>query len=434
MEGLLYGDGAYRTTLTYKTEAPGKIVNGYKDGRPQAGNALLHQYRVIGGPPSYIRDMCLAGTADSIQGTGIYMQNCNQHHLDNLWITSFTHGIKQDFQCNDGPFLTKIVTEFNYHSVHSIDCGLINVSHCDFWQSAEGGENYNAIVTVTGDHGGGDVNVHNSNFYGFNGACIQAAGACNISGCEVIGHLGGNPFTLGNNSIITGTKITGAYGYHAIALANNSICKGNYIYADKGNEHSGITIAGSNNVIEGNHVYHNNQNRIPDNYAIHSPGGENNLILGNFLTGGTNAIIVHGPTDIVLNNYQNGVFIRADLNTWTPVDASGAGLQCAVVNTSCVYDKVGRQVVLSFDLTYPVTASPAKAIIGGLPFAPNIGAFGGSINFTTYSATPLVLSLQNVEGAPCIVPFDTSGNQLRNDALSGKRISGSFTYFTSAGG
>jgi hypothetical protein len=64
-------------------------------------------------------------------------------------------------------------------------------------------------------------------------------------------------------------------------------------------------------------------------------------------------------TDVnTLDDYEEG--------TWTPTDASGAGLTLVV--TIANYTKVGRIVTAHCQITYPTTASGASAIIGGLPF------------------------------------------------------------------
>jgi hypothetical protein len=51
--------------------------------------------------------------------------------------------------------------------------------------------------------------------------------------------------------------------------------------------------------------------------------------------------------------------------TWTPTDASGAGL--TFTNVSAKYQVIGNMVYAYFRLTYPSTASGAGASIGGLP-------------------------------------------------------------------
>jgi hypothetical protein len=63
-------------------------------------------------------------------------------------------------------------------------------------------------------------------------------------------------------------------------------------------------------------------------------------------------------TSELLDDYEEG--------TWTPTDASGAGL--TFTSTNCLYTKIGRIVKLEGFITYPSTASVAIAEIGGLPF------------------------------------------------------------------
>ena len=74
-----------------------------------------------------------------------------------------------------------------------------------------------------------------------------------------------------------------------------------------------------------------------------------------------------------LDDYEEG--------TWTPSDASGAGL--GVSNGGCSYVKIGTWVCVTFDITLAVNVSGTASLIGGLPYAssgsgsPN--AWSGSI-------------------------------------------------------
>ncbi len=59
-----------------------------------------------------------------------------------------------------------------------------------------------------------------------------------------------------------------------------------------------------------------------------------------------------------LDDYEEG--------SWTPTDASGAGLSLTV--STATYIKVGKLVFINVYLTYPSTANGSSAAIGGLPF------------------------------------------------------------------
>jgi hypothetical protein len=60
-----------------------------------------------------------------------------------------------------------------------------------------------------------------------------------------------------------------------------------------------------------------------------------------------------------LDDYEEG--------TWTPTDASGAGL--TFTTPEGVYEKIGRQVRAAFFLQYPATADGTNSLVGGLPFS-----------------------------------------------------------------
>jgi hypothetical protein len=59
-----------------------------------------------------------------------------------------------------------------------------------------------------------------------------------------------------------------------------------------------------------------------------------------------------------LDDYEEG--------TWTPADGSGAGLSFTIGFAK--YTKIGNQVSVTAQVTYPATASTANANMSGLPF------------------------------------------------------------------
>jgi hypothetical protein len=69
--------------------------------------------------------------------------------------------------------------------------------------------------------------------------------------------------------------------------------------------------------------------------------------------------------------------------TWTPVDASGAGL--ALATAIGVYLKIGTVVIIGCRFDYPTTSNGLSALIGGLPFVAAAGAniWSGRLSFTS---------------------------------------------------
>ncbi|MDB4343075.1 hypothetical protein OAA21_00650 [bacterium] len=72
----------------------------------------------------------------------------------------------------------------------------------------------------------------------------------------------------------------------------------------------------------------------------------------------------------------------AETGTWTPADSSGASLTLSV--GSATYVKIGKFVMISFDITYPSTSTTNGSSISGLPFTvSNTGAGALSTGYDT---------------------------------------------------
>jgi hypothetical protein len=144
-----------------------------------------------------------------------------------------------------------------------------------------------------------------------------------------------------------------------------------------------------------------------------------NLVIGTSGKGIDFSATAGSGTSELLADYEEG--------TWTPTDASGAGLSFTVGN--CTYTKIGRQVTAAFDITFPVTANASTQLLGGLPFsasAASQGVCGGFITYTTYAnALNLLLS-----GATTIsFRLAAGGSNNTNAAYSAAVIRGSVIYF-----
>lgn len=118
-------------------------------------------------------------------------------------------------------------------------------------------------------------------------------------------------------------------------------------------------------------------------------------------------------TSELLNDYEEG--------TWTPTDASAAGLTFTAASGR--YVKIGRFVFCAGSITYPVTASVAEAIWGGLPF--NSTDFGGGT--TTYCEGAFQLFIRSYGGAVMGL-VKNANNAASNIQLSGASIAFTYSY------
>jgi len=120
-------------------------------------------------------------------------------------------------------------------------------------------------------------------------------------------------------------------------------------------------------------------------------------------------------TSELLNDYEEG--------TWTPTDSSGAVI--AITGTMCRYTKIGRAVTIQGRITFPANASPATALIGGLPFA-IVDFFPVNV---TYIGSTLVSYLLGFAGSNFYI-YNNTGTPLTNATLTGADFYIGGTYMT----
>ena len=120
-----------------------------------------------------------------------------------------------------------------------------------------------------------------------------------------------------------------------------------------------------------------------------------------------------------LDDYEEG--------TWTPADASGAGLTFTLEYAT--YTKIGRLVTLNLRLAFPATASVADVLIAGLPFAAaasgsgsRIGNFAPLISGKTTPTTGIIVSDTEFR------LYDYTLNRYTNVALTGASVLALISY------
>jgi hypothetical protein len=124
-----------------------------------------------------------------------------------------------------------------------------------------------------------------------------------------------------------------------------------------------------------------------------------------------------GMTSQLLNWYEEG--------SWTPTDASGAGLSLTI--TYAKYVRVGKSVTVNAFINYPATASAAAATIGGLPFSVGSNNYP-PVTFANNSGTALS-GFANATAKT--ISIGTAANysaSVSNVVLSGRVVLISLTY------
>ncbi|MDE2096642.1 MAG: hypothetical protein KGL39_05290 [Patescibacteria group bacterium] len=107
------------------------------------------------------------------------------------------------------------------------------------------------------------------------------------------------------------------------------------------------------------------------------------------------------------------------VGTWTPTDASGAGL--TFTGVSAAYTLIGNRVFATATITYPSTANALQSIIGGFPYSFPASTYGRSCVVTYSSSTSAAYLLGN-NGAATADFFVSGGAGATNVNLSGAVI------------
>lgn len=117
-----------------------------------------------------------------------------------------------------------------------------------------------------------------------------------------------------------------------------------------------------------------------------------------------------------LDDYEEG--------TWTPTDASGAGLTFNTVYAR--YTKIGNTVVIRFFLFFPSTANGNAIKIGGMPFTGGGGYSSCPAAFNTDSGLTGIVKFSPENGQITIT--NQSNTDYANSSMSGKFVNAAITY------
>ncbi len=123
--------------------------------------------------------------------------------------------------------------------------------------------------------------------------------------------------------------------------------------------------------------------------------------------------------------------ISTAIGSWTPVDASGAGLTFTVSDAR--YVRLPHAVIASASITWPATSTAAPALVGGLPVASFAGTDdvgGGSASHSTGIGVPQQAWVSVVRNSTGFVLYGSGAGIFTNLNLSGATIRFTIMYIT----
>lgn len=296
--------------------------------------------------------------------------------------------------------------------------GQHSFSNCSF-----GGNTGFSISTTTGTD---SVNFYNTNFEQCNtnsffcGGDVAGLGfyGCRTEGCN------GTDFVIRPNNLfldeVTGLVIEGC----------------SFSASDSGGSPR-IVLGGSTGKVRGFNINANTVGHGGNNFSSFlvqlNGDGESGTIANNYLDGTlANCAPVNTlrPNVAVYNNEaNNGKFspgFTLQTTTWTPTDASGAGL--TFTTSKCVYSRVGNMVTVSGQIVFPATASGADVAISGLPFSVAAGSIAvGTIASDNGAA---ITAWTDPSSSPYIRFRNAAYTLVANSSMSTKTAVLTMTYFT----
>lgn len=141
---------------------------------------------------------------------------------------------------------------------------------------------------------------------------------------------------------------------------------------------------------------------------------------GNFTLNSGNLVVGTAGKGIDFSVNGGDVLTQYNQGTWTPADASGAGL--TFTNNGAAFTQIGNVVTINMEIVWPVTADGSAAKVT-LPFAPAAGtraAVGamsnaGVVNFY-------------IPGSINAALYNNAGATISNATMSGKYLMVSISY------
>lgn len=111
--------------------------------------------------------------------------------------------------------------------------------------------------------------------------------------------------------------------------------------------------------------------------------------------------------------------------SWTPTDASGAGLTLA--NVSASYQRIGNYVICTASFDYPTTADASATSIGGFPFTSSVsvGDCSGGVSYSNYGS---FIYFRKGNSSTDGSFRDATGTSITNVQISGKNVNIWATY------
>ena len=150
-------------------------------------------------------------------------------------------------------------------------------------------------------------------------------------------------------------------------------------------------------------------------------------ILGNLVIGTSGKGIDFSATP---GTGTSELFADYEEGTWTPTDASGAGLTFSTATGT--YTKIGRMVQFTINIVYPTTADTNPAKIGSFPFSFANANSARANSVASYSTYSVAIGLLNDGSGQTTSRFYTAtgGASVTNANLSTATIYLSGTYVT----
>jgi Pectate lyase superfamily protein len=421
---------AYKITSTLSITGPLNVYGEHPDSCTLFATGMLAN--------TYIVDVNLAAGTNNYFGFTNITIRANNFLPDGMRLKNVSYLLMENVQFYNTRDAYSLEGTICFSNTFRNVTGYQMTRYTAYFKAYTGGGNFSFdACTFAGDVGFfvdntssvSQITVTGSNFEQCTTNSIRVEGSVKgfaINGARTEG-CNGNDFVFipDTGHIVAGLSITGSY-FTSDAAASFP-----------------IVLGGDSGAIRGFSIMGNWAEIATVNFVFLNGEGESGVIAGNRFGTATCT-----PT----NTTRAGVVVYSNENTagkcaefwgtavwgvtdgnWTPIDSSGAGLTFGTAVGR--YTKIGRVVNWQMFVSYPVTASGASAVIGGLPIAVSAGVSTVGRSGAVLNATNAAIDVGILQGITSATALDfynriNAGTPITNVNLSGKYIYASGQYMT----